>query len=130
MNWRDRISVDPLVCHGKACIQGTRVMVSVILDNLASGTSREEILLSYPSLQALDIDASISYAAELTRERIRSMNPFSLSTFSGIIHLPSKTVTKVPDTFFCSRGVTPERSRYIGDTLCSPRIGFQGSGRF
>ena len=44
MNWRDRITVDPRVCHGKACIKGTRVMASVILDNLAAGISREDIL--------------------------------------------------------------------------------------
>ena len=39
MNWRERISIDPNVCHGKACIKGTRVMVSVLLDNLAEGES-------------------------------------------------------------------------------------------
>ena len=44
MNWRERITVDPLVCHGKACIKGTRIMVSVILDNLAEGISEGEIL--------------------------------------------------------------------------------------
>lgn len=75
MKWQDRISVDPLVCHGKACIQGTRVMVSVILDNLADGVSREDILASYPSLQAADIDAAISYAAELARERVVPLSP-------------------------------------------------------
>ncbi len=40
MNWRERITVDPLVCHCKACIKGSRVMVSVILDNLAEGMSK------------------------------------------------------------------------------------------
>lgn len=75
MKWQDRITVDPHVCHGKACIQGTRVMVSVILDNLAAGESRDEILRSYPSLQGQDIDASIAYAAELARERIVPLAP-------------------------------------------------------
>ncbi len=70
MDWRERISVDPLICHGKACIKGTRIMVSVILDNLAAGLSHEEILKSYPSLTDEDIQAAISYAAELARERI------------------------------------------------------------
>ncbi len=70
MNWRERISVDSLVCHGKACIKGTRIMVSVILDNLAEGSTEEEILESYPSLNLEDIKAAISYAAELTHERI------------------------------------------------------------
>jgi uncharacterized protein (DUF433 family) len=66
--WRDRISIDPRVCYGKACIRGTRIMVSVILDNIAAGVSREDILTSYPTLQATDIDAALSYAAELARE--------------------------------------------------------------
>lgn len=70
MDWRERISVDPLICHGKACIKGTRVMVSVILDNLAAGLDHGEIVQSYPSLQLDDIRAAIAYAAELTRERV------------------------------------------------------------
>jgi uncharacterized protein (DUF433 family) len=75
MNWRERITVDSNVCHGKACIKGTRVMVSVILDNLAEGTTREEILSSYPSLASEDIEASIAYAAELARERVVPISP-------------------------------------------------------
>lgn len=73
MNWRERITVDPLVCHGKACIKGTRIMVSVILDNLAEGISEEDILRSYPSLNSQDIRATIAYAAELSRERLVSV---------------------------------------------------------
>ena len=73
MNWRERITVDPLVCHGKACIKGTRIPVSVILDNLAEGVSEREILKSYPSLKAEDIKASIACAAELSRERLVSV---------------------------------------------------------
>jgi len=69
MNWRERIPVDPLVCHGKACIKGIRIMISVILDNLAAGINQEEILQSYPSLTPADIQAAIAYAAELARER-------------------------------------------------------------
>ena len=68
MSWQDRITADPAVCHGKACVRGTRVMVSVILDNVAAGASRQEILASYPSLKDPDIDAALAYAAELTRE--------------------------------------------------------------
>lgn len=70
MKWRDRITTDPLVCHGKACIKGTRIMVSVILDNLADNMSEQEILKSYPSLTKEDIKAAISYAAELSREKL------------------------------------------------------------
>ncbi len=74
MEWQNRISVDPQICHGRACIQGTRIMVSVIMDNLAAGVSQEEILQSYPSLTAEDVKAALNYAAELTRERIVSVN--------------------------------------------------------
>jgi uncharacterized protein (DUF433 family) len=66
--WREHVTVNPSVCHGRACIRGTRVTVSVVLDNLAAGTGRDEILASYPSLKPEDIDAAISYAAELARE--------------------------------------------------------------
>ena len=69
-SWRDRITVDPSICHGRACIQGTRVMVSVILDNLASGLSQQKIRESYPSLSRQDIQAAIAYAAELAREDV------------------------------------------------------------
>jgi len=70
MDWRARITTDPNVCHGKACIKGTRIMVSVVLDNLAAGTDVPEILRLYPSLQAEDVAAAIAYAAELARERL------------------------------------------------------------
>ena len=70
MNWTERITVDPSICHGKACIRGSRVMVSVVLDNLAAGLSPAEIVRSYPSLHLDDIAAAMAYAAELARERI------------------------------------------------------------
>ena len=70
MSWQERISVNPSICHGKACIRGTRIMVSIILDNLAAGVSEEELLKSYPSLEHEDIMAAIAYAAELARERV------------------------------------------------------------
>jgi uncharacterized protein (DUF433 family) len=69
MNWRQRISVDPNICHGKACIKGTRIMVSIVLDNLAAGVPTDELIKSYPTLSADDIQASLEYAAELARER-------------------------------------------------------------
>ena len=75
MTWQDHISVDPLVCHGQARLTGTRVTVSVVLDNLAAGVSREEILKSYPSLKPEDIDACVAYAADLARERILPLTP-------------------------------------------------------
>jgi uncharacterized protein (DUF433 family) len=73
MNWHDYITVDPNVCHGNACLKDTRITVSVVLDNLAAGLSIEEILRSYPTLKQESILAALSYAAELTRERIISM---------------------------------------------------------
>lgn len=75
MTWQDRISVDPGVCHGRACIKGTRIMVSVVLDNLAAGTTTEQILADYPSLSEEDIRAAITYAAELARDRVVPLGP-------------------------------------------------------
>ncbi len=73
MNWQEYITVDPLVCHGKACIKGTRIMVSVVLDNLAAGLMVDEILNDYPGLTREAIQAAVAYAAELARERIVPM---------------------------------------------------------
>jgi uncharacterized protein (DUF433 family) len=73
MDWHDYITVDPLICHGKACIRGTRVMVSVVLDNLAAGLDPQEILRSYPSLTHEAIQAAIAYAADLARERVLAL---------------------------------------------------------
>lgn len=65
-----RISIDPNICFGKPCIRGTRIWVALIIENLASGVSEEELLQAYPSLQKDDIRAALAYAAEVTRERI------------------------------------------------------------
>jgi uncharacterized protein (DUF433 family) len=67
--WKDRISVDPQICHGKPCIRGTRIMVSVILDNLADDLSAEDIVREYPPLTIDDVRAAKAYAAELSREQ-------------------------------------------------------------
>jgi len=68
-DWRDRISIDSNVCHGKPCIKGTRIWVSLIVDNLAFGSTEEEVLEAYPSLTREDIRAALAYAAEMARER-------------------------------------------------------------
>lgn len=65
----ERISVNPMICHGKACIKGTRVLVTAILDNLAAGVTEDEILNSYPALTRDDIRAALAYGAELAKER-------------------------------------------------------------
>lgn len=75
MNWREHITVDPAICHGRACIHGTRIMVSVVLDNLAAGIGVEELLKSYPSLNRDQIHATMAYAAELARDRIVILSP-------------------------------------------------------
>ena len=66
--WRSRVAVDPKVCHGKPCIKGTRIMVSVILDYLRAGEPHDEILRQYPSLKSEDIDAALGYAVWLAHE--------------------------------------------------------------
>ncbi len=68
-DWKKRISIDPNVCHGKPCIKGTRIWVSLIVDNLAAGSSEGEILEAYPSLSREDIRAALAFAAEMARER-------------------------------------------------------------
>ena len=68
IDWRDYLSSARDVCGGALCAKGTRVLVTNILDSLAEGSSRKEILRSYPSLQPKHIDAAIAYAAELARE--------------------------------------------------------------
>ena len=71
-DWRERISADPNICHGRVCIKGTRIIVSVILDNLAAGESVEAIMRGY-HLEAEDIEAALHYAAEIARDRIISL---------------------------------------------------------
>lgn len=68
IDWRQFLTSDPQICHGQLCAKGTRVFVTNILDSLAEGASREEILRSYPSLTPEHIDAAIAYAAELAHE--------------------------------------------------------------
>ena len=69
MTWQDRIAVDPNICHGKACIRGTRVLVTVILDNLAGGESADAIAEAY-HVTPQDVQAVLEYAAELAKERV------------------------------------------------------------
>jgi len=70
MNWRDFITVDPRVCHGTPCFKGARVMVSVVQDSLAAGSTAEEIATNYPLLPDSAVASAIAYAAELARECI------------------------------------------------------------
>ena len=67
-NWRQYLATDPGVCGGEICASGTRIPVTVILDSLAEGAAREEILHSYPALRHEHIEAALQYAAELAHE--------------------------------------------------------------
>lgn len=67
-DWQTLLVRDPQVCQGQLCANGTRVPVTIILDSLAEGASKSEILASYPSLRAEHIEAAIGYAADLARE--------------------------------------------------------------
>ena len=75
LNWRQFLESNPKICHGALCAKGTRVLVTNILDSMAEGASRDEILKSYPSLSGEHIDAAVAYAAELAREE--SLLPLS-----------------------------------------------------
>ncbi len=66
----DRISVDPRICHGQACIKDTRIPVHQILHMLANGDTIDELLEDYPSLNREDILACLDYAAALAEEQI------------------------------------------------------------
>ncbi len=66
----ERISIDPKVCHGEACIKGTRVPVYQIVRMLANGDTIEELLDEYPSLEREDILACLDYAAALAEEQV------------------------------------------------------------
>lgn len=68
VDWKSRIAVSADICHGKPCIKGTRIMVSIILDYLAARDSVDGILEQYPTLSRDDVRASQSYAAWLARE--------------------------------------------------------------
>ena len=67
-DWQTRITTDREVCHGKPCIRGTRIMVSVVLDNLSDGLTVAEIVEEYPALTPDDVRAALGYASELARE--------------------------------------------------------------
>ena len=70
MDWKQYITTDPTILHGAIRFEGTRIPVTVVLDNLADGVAPAEILRQYPSLQAEHLSAALGYAAELARERV------------------------------------------------------------
>lgn len=69
------ISVDPGICHGQACIKGTRIMVTVVLDALAAGLDTAEILRHYPTLTNEGVRAAAAYGAWLAKQEVRPLSP-------------------------------------------------------
>ena len=66
--WQEFLSNSAQVCGGEICATGTRIPVTVILDSLAEGATKDEVLASYPSLRIDHINAALAYAAELAHE--------------------------------------------------------------
>ena len=66
----NRISIDPKICHGQACIKNTRIPVHQIIRMLASGDTIESLLEDYPTVEIEDIYACLDYAASLAEEQI------------------------------------------------------------
>lgn len=69
-NMNSRIFIDPNICHGQACVKGTRIPVHQIVRMLANGDSIEDLLKNYPSLQREDVLACLDYAGSLAEEEI------------------------------------------------------------
>jgi uncharacterized protein (DUF433 family) len=74
----DRISIDPKVCHGQACIKGTRIPVHQIVRMLANGDTIDELIEEYPSLERQDILACLDYVASLAEEQITPIETLAI----------------------------------------------------
>jgi len=71
MDGFDRITFQPEILGGRACIRGMRIPVSVIVKQVAHGATREEVLADYPDLEAADVQQALEYAAWLSQEEVR-----------------------------------------------------------
>src|SRR4030067_513087 len=80
----DRITFDPQIVGGRACIRGMRITVSVIVGQIAHGASFEEILEGYPDLEREDIQQAIEYAAWLTQEQVYSLGGSMMRFLAGV----------------------------------------------
>ena len=113
----ERISIDPEICHSKACIKGTRIMVSIILDCLASGMTHEQILHSYPTLKKEDIFAALTYAALLAKEefapitRAWMQSPWRGSRRASLSTRPMLATVGLPRSRRGGRSTTPSPIR-------------------
>ncbi|XZE20417.1 DUF433 domain-containing protein [Pirellulaceae bacterium SH449] len=68
-NLLTRITIDPIICHGKPCVRGLRYPVEMILELLSSGMTTDEILADYSDLERDDLRAVLAYAARLAQTR-------------------------------------------------------------
>jgi uncharacterized protein (DUF433 family) len=68
----ERITFDPRIMGGRACIRGMRIPVSAIVSQIAHGASAEELIRAYPDLDEDDVREAVEYAAWLTREEVHS----------------------------------------------------------
>jgi uncharacterized protein (DUF433 family) len=73
----ERIRINPKICHGQACVKGTRIPVHQIFRMLANGDSVDSLLRAYPTLQREDILACFDYAAALAEEEVTPLEPVS-----------------------------------------------------
>ena len=71
----DMVTIDPAVCHGKPCVRGTRILVTTILDSLASGDTEAEIMAEYPSLTTEGIRGALAYGSWLARQEVHRLEP-------------------------------------------------------
>ncbi len=69
----DRITFDPQIMAGRACIRGMRITVALVVNLVANGMTAEEILREYPRLESEDIRQALQYAASLANEEIRPL---------------------------------------------------------
>jgi uncharacterized protein (DUF433 family) len=70
MTFGDRITINPRICHGQACVKGTRIPVHQIVRMLANGDTVEDLLKEYPTITRQDIMACLDYAASLAEEQV------------------------------------------------------------
>ena len=70
----ERISIDPDICHGQACVKGTRIPVHQVVHMLANGDTVEDLLSEYPSICREDVLACLDYAAALAEEQVAPLD--------------------------------------------------------
>lgn len=71
----DRITFDPQLLGGRACLRGLRIPVSLVVNLVANGMATSEILREYPDLEAEDIRQALQYAASLANEELQPFGP-------------------------------------------------------